>query len=1630
MEEKKFRILLITEDEDVAQSIASISKSSENGWEIRWVGSREAAENLLRERSFAGILLDLRIFGFEGNEAVRWLREHAPVTPFVVLSSEEGPCDMHEMMEAGAVGCIPLRHLGALPAVLDDLVYKGSIIFERTHVENILSNLYDIAVEVLKHKDEKELLETATRKAAWLLGSDGGSLYIWSPERRALVLKVTCDAGASTIGTELAPGEGLAGKIFLRNEPMSVRNYSTWEGRSPKYRGEKCASIIGVPIQAGSGKPVGVLEVSSFREREFSESDLHALELMSQIVSIGLENIFAARRWQEQADVFRRVAEEMPKILMELDPDLLLTKLATFTKSILKADKAGALMAAEGDTLQWVYSEGLSEKYKAFIKEHHTIMPGERALAGMVIQVPDTTDESIHPIAREAFREEGIASYVVLPIVTKSKRLTGAITLYRTLPVPFLEHEIHLAEILANNVSVALDNADLFSIVERGKKEWESTFDALEEGVMLLDKDLTVLRINKTQARMIGMTVREAVGKKCYRIMCREEKAPEHCPLLEAIRGTQPVSREIRYDLFGEGIHEVEVVPVVGEKGITGLVRVDRDITEKRELEERVRERERYLANIVNSSGDAIFGVSADGTIMSWNPAAERIFGYRAEEVIGKSQDSFFGGALNGIWPGVLGGRIVSRVVDASRKNGTPIKIFVTASPLLDREGETVGASVIIRDMTQRIRIEWLMRRLNAAALALVNADAEDAVLGILSNALAGEDVSNAFLRIDNAGIHVEKAALALGCQLIPEEMEEALSQPSAYRQIVDAIDSEASRMFVDLSQVFPRGLGKNAMLFRVQKLDGETLMWLLLSEFLSEDYLPTLSAFADLANSTLERVRWEQETQNYLVEMERLNLLAELGTAAIPLQERLKKALNLVLNILQADVGGLASLHTYRGEISPVEISGHGLDEETMRWLLPLAEEAYSLRKDEALGGKKPYLYKVMDLDEIVASGYRAIPPEMEVPRKLGLKGNLLAFLEAGGEPVGVLYLGFRDVEVLRAHRKAFVETLLRQLGLVVRETTLLAQLKARARRLQQTHDINSHLAVILDEGALLEEAVGMVSEMIEGSMAQIALVDEEKKNLVVRAVAGRSIRECGTRGAVFPLSGKGLMVYSALHGETLMVRDVSKDPRYLECVENVRSEMVVPILSHGTVLGVLDMQFEQADAFDDQDAILLEDVARQIASSLENARLLKEERRRRQEAENLRDAALAMSTALERDKVIDLILSRLQMVVPYDTASVQLLHDDTLEIIGGRGFRNLSNVLGIKFGADSMPNAQVIRTRQPVILEDAPKVYESFRAGRLPERNPIRSWMGVPMVTGERVVGMITLDKQEPNFYKEEHARTAMAFAAQAAVAIENARLYEELRNANEELKEALRLREELVQNVSHELRTPLALIRGYAELLLAGSLGKLSLEQERALQVMVRRSQDLSAMVDDLLMLKSPIARSIERDMLDLKALVDEIVDEMSVKAQESGVTFVKKFTEKPVMVWGNKGYLQRVMNNLLDNAIKFSPDGGAVEVSVQVASADGEEEAMLTVKDNGIGIPPEKLDRIFERFYQVDGSTTRRFGGAGIGLALVKEIVAAHGGRVWAESEGIPGKGATLYVVLPLASGKGPGGDVGE
>jgi len=237
-------------------------------------------------------------------------------------------------------------------------------------------------------------------------------------------------------------------------------------------------------------------------------------------------------------------------------------------------------------------------------------------------------------------------------------------------------------------------------------------------------------------------------------------------------------------------------------------------------------------------------------------------------------------------------------------------------------------------------------------------------------------------------------------------------------------------------------------------------------------------------------------------------------------------------------------------------------------------------------------------------------------------------------------------------------------------------------------------------------------------------------------------------------------------------------------------------------------------------------------------------------------------------------------------------------------------------------------------------------------------------------------------------------------------------ELAVALARLEELDRLKDEFIQNVSHELRSPLALIRGYAEMLVEGVLGPLSSEQQKPMEIIARRARMLGDLVEDITFILEAEANPPTPVGVPLAEIARAAVEDFQVSAGQAGLTLEASIPPSFPMVWGTMTHLRRLLDNLVSNAIKFTPAGGKVVVRLR----EEEEQVILEVSDTGIGIPPEEIDRIFDRFYQVDGSARRRYGGVGLGLALVKQIVTNFGGSVRVESQ--VGKGSTFFVTLPI------------
>ncbi len=297
------------------------------------------------------------------------------------------------------------------------------------------------------------------------------------------------------------------------------------------------------------------------------------------------------------------------------------------------------------------------------------------------------------------------------------------------------------------------------------------------------------------------------------------------------------------------------------------------------------------------------------------------------------------------------------------------------------------------------------------------------------------------------------------------------------------------------------------------------------------------------------------------------------------------------------------------------------------------------------------------------------------------------------------------------------------------------------------------------------------------------------------------------------------------------------------------------------------------------------------------------------------------------------------------------------------------------------------------------------------------LSSLVGAPLIAKGKVIGVIHADTIAPRHFSDEDLRLLELVADRIALAIDHARLYEAERKARIEAEEASRLKDEFLATVSHELRTPLNAIVGWSGMLRAGRLDDPT--AQRAVEIIDRNAKVQTQLIEDILDVSRIITGKLrlETGPVELLQVIEGAVDSLSPALNSKSMQLDLMADANTGPVLGDSDRLQQVIWNLLSNAVKFTPANGRIEVRLQSVDAEAE----IVVRDTGQGISEEFLPYVFDRFRQADGAITRKHGGLGLGLAIVRHLVELHGGSIKAESAG-EGKGATFVVRLPLLSGR--------
>jgi signal transduction histidine kinase/DNA-binding response OmpR family regulator len=595
---------------------------------------------------------------------------------------------------------------------------------------------------------------------------------------------------------------------------------------------------------------------------------------------------------------------------------------------------------------------------------------------------------------------------------------------------------------------------------------------------------------------------------------------------------------------------------------------------------------------------------------------------------------------------------------------------------------------------------------------------------------------------------------------------------------------------------------------------------------------------------------------------------------------------------------------------------------------------------------------------------------------------------------------------------------------------------LAVRLAEVQQQFRATSDILKVLTSGAseqtrVFDAVVDNARRLLDAQVAQIYLGEGE--SYVLARSSGLS-DEFVDYVARHPITrDRATLIGRVTVDRTVQrITDVLADPEYgrsdFQRIGGYRSMMGAPMVVGDQVVGAINVWRTTVNPFDDAAEALLATFAEQAALALLHVQLFTslesrsaELARKVDQLEALAAVGEAISSTLVADEVLTTIVTHAVQLSGTDGGSL-MEYDESTGLFGVRAVYGTSPAVvaalrNAEIHIDRTWVGRAARNREVLQIAD-------LDAEPLPldphlevlHGSGWRSLVAIPLARPDRVVGALVVRRLSPGGFSDETCDVLAAFASQSAVALINARLYQQLERQSLELAEASRHKSEFLASMSHELRTPLNAVIGFSEVLLERMFGELNERQEDYLKDIHSAGRHLLALLADILDLSKIEAGRMELDLTTF-AMDDILAQALSLVRERAAMHGIRLTLVSPQglgTVTADELRLKQVLLNLLSNAVKFTPDGGSIDVR---GWRDGDD-VEVTVTDTGIGIDPADQERIFDSFQQGERSASSSEG-TGLGLTLSRRIIDLHGGRLWLSSS--PGEGSTFGISLPQPRG---------
>ena len=611
----------------------------------------------------------------------------------------------------------------------------------------------------------------------------------------------------------------------------------------------------------------------------------------------------------------------------------------------------------------------------------------------------------------------------------------------------------------------------------------------------------------------------------------------------------------------------------------------------------------------------------------------------------------------------------------------------------------------------------------------------------------------------------------------------------------------------------------------------------------------------------------------------------------------------------------------------------------------------------------------------------------------------------------------------------QTFLTTLAHHTAIALEKSQLLHETKRRADQLTTLMEVSAAITATLKLDDALQQVMNRAVEILNAEAGSLLLMDRQGKELSFEVVLGPTGAEL--QGVTTPV-GTGIVGTVAKTGQPLIINNVAADPRWNVAFDEAtdfqtRDILCVPMITHDQVVGVIELiNKKDGLTFTEDEQELLLAFAAQSAIAIENAQQFTRTDQalagRVQELQALQMFDKELQTSLELRRVLDILLTHAMDALGLSMGIAGIMTTEPepgLYLLAQRG---MPTEMG-RYRIDPWPLSKGVmgraaRTGEPCWANDL-----SQEKDYIPKNHRTRSVLVIPVLRESEVIAVLDLESPEPDYFTSDDIAFVRVLTNHAAIAIENAQLFEKARVANE-------AKSEFMSTASHELKIPMTSIKGYAKILQMGAGGDLSEQQKEFLGIITNNVDRMTQLVNDLLDVSRIETGRIRLEIsdVDIAEVIDEVLASVQTQIESRQLKLTVDINNNLPELRADRTRLVQIMTNLVSNAYKYTPEGGQITVTARPHQNEAIDGVAVTVADTGFGISEEDQVQLFKTFFRSSDDNIREQPGTGLGLAITKKMVESHGGELTFATE--HGHGSTFSFILPRINIIPPGVEVVE